>query len=128
MGASAFFSWSVQDVWILIVMLYVAASVVVAALCAYVADEKGRSVWSWFFLGFFCGIFALTAIAGTPVLTVEPYKPQGWQDIEGRLKAQREAAENEEHRRHLLGVEDRLKARQEAAEDEARRRSMLPPR
>jgi hypothetical protein len=97
MSANWFASLSVQDLWTLLLVLYVAASVVVAALCAYVADEKGRSVWSWFVLGFFCGIFALIAIAGTPPLVEwrEPYKPEGWQGIEDRLKAQRETAEDE---------------------------------
>ncbi len=52
--------------WIAIAVAYVVAAVVVGGLCSYVADEKGRSAWSWFFLGFLCGIFALIAIAGTP--------------------------------------------------------------
>lgn len=123
MSENTFFPGAVTGLWVLIAMLYLASAVAVGGLCSYVADAKGRSGWSWFFLGIFCGIFALIAIAGTPVLAVEPYKPEGRQGIEDRLKAQREAAENEEHRRHLLDVEDRLKARQEAAEDEARRRS-----
>jgi hypothetical protein len=107
MSADWFSSLSVQDLWTLILVLYIAASVVVAALCAYVADEKGRSVWSWFFLGFFCGIFALIAIAGTP-----PWTGKKRHGIEDRLWAK-------------LDTADRLKAR--AAEDEARRRSSLPP-
>jgi hypothetical protein len=107
MSANWFTSLSVQDLWTLILILYVVASVVVAALCAYVADEKGRAVWSWFFLGFFCGIFALIAIAGTPPWTGE--KGQGVEDrrweqrsIADRLKAQREAAEEDEARRRLV--------------------------
>jgi MFS family permease len=94
MSANWFSSLSVQDLWTLLFVLYVAASVVVGALCGYVADAKGRSGWSWFFLGFFCGIFALIAIAGTPPLVEEPYKPEGWQGIEDRLKAQRDDPEN----------------------------------
>jgi MFS family permease len=92
--ANWFLSLSAQELWTLILVAYVIAALVVGALCGYVADVKGRSVWSWIFLGFFCGIFALIAIAGTPVLTVETYKPEGWQDIERRLKAQRDDPEN----------------------------------
>jgi hypothetical protein len=127
--ANWFLSLSAQELWTLILVAYVIAALVVGALCGYVADVKGRSVWSWIFLGFFCGIFALIAIAGTPSRVEEPYKPEGWQGIEDRLKAQREAAENESHRRSLLlDAADRMKARQEAEEGEARRRSMLAPR
>jgi len=61
--------------WAAIAVAYVVAAVVVGGLCSYVADEKGRSAWSWFFLGFLCGIFALIAIAGTP--SVGEQKPAG---------------------------------------------------
>ncbi len=54
------------EVWGAIAGAYVVAAMVIGGLCSYVADEKGRSSWSWFFLGFLCGIFALIAIAGTP--------------------------------------------------------------
>ena len=101
-----------QDLWTLIVLLYVVTSVVVAALCAYVADEKGRSVWSWFFLGFFCGIFALIAIAGTP-----PWTGERQQGIEDRRWDRLETADR---------LKAERKAEREAAEDEARRRSTPP--
>jgi MFS family permease len=96
MNESTFFLGSTGGQWIVVV--YVAASVVVGALCSYVADVKGRSGWSWFFLGVLCGIFALIAIAGTPVLTVAPYKPVKRQDIEQdieqRLRFERDDPEN----------------------------------
>jgi len=61
--------------WVAIAVAYVVAAVVVGGLCSYVADEKGRSAWSWFFLGLLCGVFALIAIAGTPA--VGEQNPQG---------------------------------------------------
>jgi hypothetical protein len=54
------------ELWVVVAGAYVVSAMVVGGLCSYVADEKGRSSWSWFFLGFLCGIFALIAIAGTP--------------------------------------------------------------
>jgi len=52
--------------WAGIAIAYVVTAVAVGGLCLYVAEEKGRSAWSWFFLGLLLGIFALIAIAGTP--------------------------------------------------------------
>jgi len=77
------------DLWTLVAAVSISAMVVVGGLCGYVADVKGRSSRSWFFLGILCGIFALIAIAGTPALTVAPYKP-----IKGLLKSQRDDPEN----------------------------------
>ncbi len=91
MVPSLFSLWSPEAVWAFLVFVYVVASSVVGGLCAYVADEKGRSVWSWFFLGFFCGIFALIAIAGTPS------REASYRDmvaVKDRLKAQRDDPEN----------------------------------
>jgi MFS family permease len=82
MSESAFFPGSVTGLWVAVAVVYVLAAVVVGALCGYVADVKGRSGWSWFFLGVLCGIFALIAIAGTRALTAEPYK----QTTKGLLK------------------------------------------
>lgn len=84
MSESAFFPGSMTGLWVAVAVVYVLAAVVVGALCGYVANEKRRSGWSWFFLGVLCGIFAPIAIAGTPVLAAEPYKPEGGQDIERR--------------------------------------------
>jgi len=45
--------------------------VIMGAVCAYIAGEKGRSAGAWFFLGACFGIFALIAIACVPVLKEE---------------------------------------------------------
>ena len=110
---SPFSSWldAFWAVWYVAFIAYVIAAVVVGLLCAYVADQKGRSGSAWFFLGFFCGIFALIAIAGTPP----------------RTGGRRQDSEDSRWWDGLEEAEDRLKARRKAAKDEERRRSALPP-
>lgn len=51
----------------IIVVLFV--QVVCGGFSAFVADEKGRSVAAWFFLGLLFGPIALLAIVGVPILT-----------------------------------------------------------
>jgi ankyrin repeat protein len=48
-------------------------------LCAWLANEKGRDGWNWFFLGSLLGIFALVALGLSPSLKansgqIVPYK------------------------------------------------------
>jgi hypothetical protein len=40
-----------------------------AGFASYIASEKGRNPYSWFFLGLFFGIFALIAIASIPSIS-----------------------------------------------------------
>lgn len=37
-------------------------------LCGWLAEEKGRSVGAWIVLGLLFGIFALIALAGSPII------------------------------------------------------------
>ena len=101
---------SATDLWTAIAVGYAVTGAIAGGFAGFVADEKGRSGLWWFFLGFFCGIFALIAIAGTPAVAGIP----GDRDSERRtLVSQRELERAEEEARY---------------EDEARRRAMLPPR
>jgi len=98
---SSFSSWldAFWAVWYVALIAYVIAAVVVGLLCAYVADQKGRSGSAWFFLGLFFGIFALIAIAGTPPRTggrCQDAEDHWWDRLEAadHLKAQRKAEED----------------------------------
>ena len=50
--------------WIFLILLN---GIICGSFCANLASKKGYSSGSWFAGGFFFGIFALIAIAGTPI-------------------------------------------------------------
>jgi hypothetical protein len=89
--STSFLGFMTFDLWLAVAVAYVLAATVVASLCAYVAEEKGRAISSWFFLGFFFGIFALIAIAGTPSREACHRDRVA---VEDRLKAERDDPEN----------------------------------
>jgi len=47
-------------------VLFFLSGVVVAFFCAFLAAEKNRSTFAWFFLGFFFSLVALLTLAGAP--------------------------------------------------------------
>lgn len=49
---------------LIIVIIYFQCGV----FASYIAFEKGRNPYSWFFIGLFFGVFALIAIAAIPTL------------------------------------------------------------
>jgi hypothetical protein len=53
--------------WIVII----AQAFICAGFCAFIAQEKSRSVGGWFANGFFFSLFALIAVAGVPPLLLE---------------------------------------------------------
>jgi len=50
--------------WVLIILLY---GIITGAFCSNLAGKKGYSYGTWFAGGFFFGIIALIALAGSPV-------------------------------------------------------------
>ena len=61
-----------------------------AGLCAFIANEKGRGVFSWMLLGFFFGIFAVIGICAVPSLgkkvyeEIEDQELREWKEKMGR--------------------------------------------
>ena len=53
---------------VLLVLGMLISSTVCAYLVGYIANEKGRSGFSWYVSGFFLGILSLVAICAVPVV------------------------------------------------------------
>lgn len=53
---------------VVIIFLLLIQGTVVGLLCSYVAGQKHRSKFNWFFLGFFFSLLALVALAAIPAL------------------------------------------------------------
>jgi hypothetical protein len=53
---------------IVILLLLLIQGTVVGLLCSYVAEQKHRSKFNWFILGFFFSLLALVALAAIPAL------------------------------------------------------------
>jgi len=56
----------IREYQVIIVGIVILYMVILGGFCAFLAQEKLYSAHSWFWLGFFFGVFALIAAAGLP--------------------------------------------------------------
>lgn len=69
-------------------MPYLVIALVLGAICAAVANSRGRSALGWFFIGFFFGIFALIVLFVIPDLKEIEAREARLRDENRRLREQ----------------------------------------
>lgn len=93
-------------------MPYLVFALVMAAICAAVANSRGRSALGWFFIGFFFGIFALIVLFVIPDLKELEAREERLRDENRRLREQVKshrmvADQRHERQERRLTVHDR---------------------
>jgi hypothetical protein len=93
-------------------MPYLVFALVLAVICAAVANSRGRSALGWFFIGFFFGIFALIVLFVIPDLKELEAREERLRDENRRLREQVKshrmvADQRHERQERRLTVHDR---------------------
>jgi hypothetical protein len=93
-------------------MPYLVFALVMAMICAAVANSRGRSALGWFFIGFFFGIFSLIVLFVIPDLKELEAREERLRDENRRLREQVKshrmvADQRHERQERRLTVHDR---------------------